>query len=366
MGGVALPCPTGAYGSVPGLTSPTCSGVCAEGYECPPGSVSPTAVPCPLGHYCTGGQGVQCPGGRYNDVPGARSVEGCVACGAGRYSSGVGVGTAAACAPCDAEGEGSDPGSTQCWPGVLSVVASNPPPLVPGFSEGDVVTVTFTQPTDKATQGPSGSGLVLAFSPAIGATVASWTQDGRQLLVRVVDVGGVDPAGVDVAAGLLRVSVGGVRGVGGPQASPRSPPASLVVTGTWGSPGPPSLLLATARDTGDNVGLGSGDTLVLTFDPAVRQVGVGTPGAVDALVALTPPLPGGAGGVVGEWESGTSLVLRFVLEGPVWGALATRSPWGVGSLGVRIRGEGVCWLCVRPGPCVVCACTGRPLAHSRV
>ena len=39
-------CPAGVYGNASGLTSRACSGNCAPGYYCPPGSSSPTAVPC--------------------------------------------------------------------------------------------------------------------------------------------------------------------------------------------------------------------------------------------------------------------------------------------------------------------------------
>jgi phosphoglycerate kinase len=45
--------------------------------------------------------------------------------------------------------ESSDPGSAECWPGVLYVNASNPPPLEVGLSVGDVVTVAFSKDTNK-------------------------------------------------------------------------------------------------------------------------------------------------------------------------------------------------------------------------
>jgi hypothetical protein len=57
------------------------------------------------------------------------------------------------CRPCVDE-EGSAAGAVECWPRVVSAVASNPPPLTPGLSDGDIVTFTFS----KATNQPSGTG----------------------------------------------------------------------------------------------------------------------------------------------------------------------------------------------------------------
>ncbi len=55
-GGVAALCPAGVYGATPELQSPACSGLCAAGYYCPPGSTTATEVPC-------GGEDVYCPEG---------------------------------------------------------------------------------------------------------------------------------------------------------------------------------------------------------------------------------------------------------------------------------------------------------------
>jgi hypothetical protein len=66
------PCRPGSYGATPGQTSPTCSGNCTAGYVCPAGSTTPTAVMCGVGQYSTAGSGtcVNCPGGRYGDSMG--------------------------------------------------------------------------------------------------------------------------------------------------------------------------------------------------------------------------------------------------------------------------------------------------------
>lgn len=45
-GGVAQQCPAGRFGGAPGLATPACSGGCAPGHFCPPGSTSPTPHRC--------------------------------------------------------------------------------------------------------------------------------------------------------------------------------------------------------------------------------------------------------------------------------------------------------------------------------
>jgi hypothetical protein len=51
--GTCYPCPAGTYGSEEMETRPTCSGPCAAGYYCPPGSTTPTQHECGVASvYC--------------------------------------------------------------------------------------------------------------------------------------------------------------------------------------------------------------------------------------------------------------------------------------------------------------------------
>ena len=54
IGGVLTTCSGGRFGNTTGVTVDGCSGPCAAGYYCPPGSTSPTASPCFSGpqRYC--------------------------------------------------------------------------------------------------------------------------------------------------------------------------------------------------------------------------------------------------------------------------------------------------------------------------
>ena len=54
----ALP---GAYGNSAGQTSPSCSGLCTAGFYCPAGSTSAIQNICPLGDYCPVGSAAPTP-----------------------------------------------------------------------------------------------------------------------------------------------------------------------------------------------------------------------------------------------------------------------------------------------------------------
>jgi hypothetical protein len=331
--GVAVLCPVGRYGALPGLDAPACSGSCAPGYACLAGSVTATASLCPAGYFCSGGTPEPCPPGSYLDTMGATANTSCVPCGPGRYSSIAGASTASACTLC-AAGEGSEAGAADCWPGIVSVLASNPPPLLVGLSVGDVITVLFTKATDAPPFTPS----IVSFIPSIGGIVAAWRQGGRELQLVVTNTSGVNTSAVDVATGSVRMTVGGVRSAGAGALS-LLPPTTVTVGGTWGSPSAPSIVVAAATGAGQSAGLGTGDSLLLVFDQVVQQVGVDSSAAVSALLAFTPPLPLGVVTVVGAWVNQTSLSLQLTCDEAAWGQV-DRSQWAVGRLVVTILSGG--------------------------
>jgi hypothetical protein len=252
------PCPSGRYGAAPGLNDEACSGPCDPGFECPPGSLASNSSQCPQGFYCAGGPRRACPAGRFSSEVGTQSLAACVACAPGRFGRIEGAISITVCAECQPP-DGSYANSSMCWPGLVSVVASNPPPLVVGFSAGDVVVLNFSARTNMP---PAAEAVV--FTPSIGLTSASWRAGGKELHIVVLDTLGVPPPTVDVAAQRLTVTVSGIALLDG--TSPASPPMNYVVGGTWGAPAPPELVSAVAVDTGRNVGLDTGDSLLLIFD----------------------------------------------------------------------------------------------------
>jgi hypothetical protein len=319
------------------LTNASCSGPCAEGYECYAGSTTPTALPCAPGYVCGGGERRPCPGGTYNPLASSSTLSACQLCPGGTFSPVLAASTASTCVPCGALGN-SSAGATGCWPTLVSATAANPPPLAVGFSVGDVVTLAFSSPTDSPVVTPGR----VSFSPPIGVTAASWRNGGRELLFRVLSTAGVNASAVDVATGRLLVTVAGLRSSDG--ASAPSEPATMMVGGTWGAPAPPSIIGALARDDGHNVGLDTGDTLLVLFDQPTNAPSLPTCAAIGGLLAFEPALPGlasaqgaaasggGPCGLSASWVNSSALALLFTSSPGSPGGDTTWLTWNVGNL----------------------------------
>ena len=229
--------------------------MCFDGYQCLGGSTAPDAVECDAGYACVAGVRSVCPPGWYS----LAAAVTCTPCQNDTYSASAAATSADQCLPCPLYAgaliqEGSGAGSADCWPGLLSAIASNPYPVVVGFSIGDVVTFTFT----KAATGPPSPVL---FSPGVGTVAFSWRVANSQLVARMVDAGGtahpVNPASVEI--GLLAFILSGVASASSP--SSVTPSHTLLVSGTWGDPLPPNLVNAAAVNSGGDVGFGDGDSV---------------------------------------------------------------------------------------------------------
>jgi hypothetical protein len=92
VGGLPQLCPAGRFGGETGLMLASCSGPCADGSVCEPGSTESSGVgACPRGYFCTIGNITACPAGRYNDIEGAATDASCVACPSGTFNAATGV-----------------------------------------------------------------------------------------------------------------------------------------------------------------------------------------------------------------------------------------------------------------------------------
>ena len=109
---VCSSCSSGRYGNTTGMTTALCTDACAAGYMCPPGSVSPTAMPCDVGTFSTGNASAcsPCPAGYFGNATGMSSPLCSGMCNAGRYGS-PGM-TMASCAGLCLAGYACPPGST--------------------------------------------------------------------------------------------------------------------------------------------------------------------------------------------------------------------------------------------------------------
>ena len=345
VAGATTLCPDGFYGASTALVSAACTGVCSDGYTCPAGSVAPTAVQCSPGGYCSNGTRAECPVGTFNESPGGASLNNCTKCAAGSANPHVGQRFAASCEPCTPP-EDCGRGASVCWPGIVSVVASNPPPVVPMLSVGDVVTFTFSKPTNAPQLTAAGVSSFVRFSSPIGSVLAgTWSYDATAFAVTIQAAvpGGVNISGTRIGA----LSVALNASVRVTDASGASGPAVYIpasVTGDWGVARVPEFLPhggtyapSYARNTGGQAGLGVGDSLLLRFTTPCWRVPVASSADVRALLEFSPPI---GVGYSGQWvisgpfaDTSLIIVVTEALPADRWNATAT----AVGALRVSVR-----------------------------
>jgi hypothetical protein len=242
---------------------------------------------------------------------GAVGEDNCTKCSPGRYSALLNASSASACTPC-APFEKSYAGAVACWPGVVSVKASNPAPIIPMISAGDLLVIVFSRSTNAPNVGTASDLFgFLSFSSPIGSQLqASWSLDATTLTIRVGSVALDDGSLVNVQStriGSLYVRFNASAGL--KDSSKQSQTAVLpdaVVTGDWGIPTTPEFIQsdahvgAYARDTGQNAGPGVGDSLVLRFNTPCMQVDVSTKAAIDALFEFSSAF---GTDYMGAWET---------------------------------------------------------------
>ena len=171
--GVSYLCREGFYGNTTGLSSPTCSGPCANGSYCGSGSTLFTGVPCFTGRYCVSGLAYPCPAGTFTNQTGLARASQCSLCPAGTFNSDVGKDDVTWCYPCP-KYEDSLPGAVACWPGVLDVVATDTAPIFPGLSVGDTLTVYFTKTTNSVNVSSMASlSRVISISPWLASNLSA-------------------------------------------------------------------------------------------------------------------------------------------------------------------------------------------------
>ena len=132
VGGTLEPCPAGRFGEGQGLSNASCTGACAPGFWCQPGSERDdgfsvnhlAARSCPAGHVCLGDgrEYHPCPVGTYREATGGSSFDDCTRCPAGTFQPATAQVAPAACRACPND-EGSTPGASACWPSLVSAVA---------------------------------------------------------------------------------------------------------------------------------------------------------------------------------------------------------------------------------------------------
>ena len=172
------PCNAGAFGSTTSVRiAPTCTGLCAGGYFCPPVSCTANAQLCPIGTFCVPGSATStpCPVGQWSNVT-ARGPQlgeiACFECTPGRYNPARGSTSVSACLPC-AAGNFSmygSPACTRCARGTycLSGEQSAVPIDCPAGRYGDTIGLTSKDCTAPCPAGFYGSTPRLSSSSCTG------------------------------------------------------------------------------------------------------------------------------------------------------------------------------------------------------
>ena len=168
--------------------------------------------------------------------------------------------------------EGSYAGAVACYPGLLSVYIIDTPPVMPGPSQYDMIVFNFSRPTAQPGADPYSVAL---FTPPISPSTysAAWTQNGQVLELTMLDVSAETASlqtGLLYDANTLRVEVLGYNITDVTGQSGSMPDMNFTVGGSWGNYSKPSVLSATAVNSGLAAGLNVNDSLIIQFDQNVQ------------------------------------------------------------------------------------------------
>ena len=167
------PCPAGTYSDATNLPSISSCTSCPAGYTSDEASTSASLVDCPIGSYCPEGTAylneIDCPAGTYSDRPNLQSADECTPCPLGHYCSGGDSAVSGACSagyycplyteyptqyPCAAgtySSSTSISSSVQCIdcpPGYYCLAASTAPSKCPSGTYSTVYNTVSPDPTD--------------------------------------------------------------------------------------------------------------------------------------------------------------------------------------------------------------------------
>jgi hypothetical protein len=172
-------------------------------------------------------------------------------------------------------------------PQIVSATASNDG-AQSGFGNGDRVTIVFDKDTNApAVSTKSAIDQLVSFSTAVGqAYTAAWVA-ASSLVITFSDTTGAATKS-HTRVGDLNITIrGGLRSI---DLSSEISTGTVIVEGTWGDAPAPKLLSAVAADTGLKMGIGSSDTITLTFDTPTNSPSVSTKADLDKIILFSASL----------------------------------------------------------------------------
>ncbi|MEX2193597.1 MAG: LamG domain-containing protein, partial [Nitrosarchaeum sp.] len=172
---------------------------------------------------------------------------------------------------------------TPLGPSIISITASDLSPVVSGFSNGDIITVRFSEDTNRPDPTPNDGKLTKSdldslfdyiqgqnALPSLGANYEGVWEKPRTLVITILD-----STGSDLVLGGLKIKSDPLSSTPIKNSDSTSKPSnstSSVLQGTWGQGVGPYITSFVAEDPdGGDAVFGNGDVLSITFSEATNK-----------------------------------------------------------------------------------------------
>eukprot|EP00727_Mastigamoeba_balamuthi_P005371 m51a1_g14832 hypothetical protein (4244) ;mRNA; f:692485-711070 len=210
------------------------------------------------------------------------------------------IGTLYGISPVSLASTPTSPSLTGNWgtlpgPTIVSLVASDPDNLDALYSVADLITVVFSEATNR----PSATDprTLFTFSQSLGTSfVGKWT-NSTTVVINITNTNGAAPPQIGVLT--LTTQPGAIYNAA--TNSLASNCTSPAITGSWGNLPGPSIVSFVADDPDDGDAVySSGDTMTITFSEATNKPAIGYKTEIDRVFSFNQNIGTNATGV---WDS---------------------------------------------------------------
>ncbi len=193
-------------------------------------------------------------------------------------------------------------------PQIVSLFASDPKsPQVASFDDGDIITVTFSESTNRPSAATKEDidGL-FDFSQNLGADYSGTWNSPSVLVITILDSTGSTPPTVGTLTATLKDG-GNLKN--DEETSPASTDTSPALTGSFGTKAGPSIASLKADDPdGADAVYGDDDTITVRFSEATNQPPVATKNELDSLLSFSQNL---GSDYSGQWKNALTLAITI-------------------------------------------------------
>jgi len=198
---------------------------------------------------------------------------------------------------------------TKAGPQIVSIVAGDPPPTIPGFSVGDTITITFDEATNKpAVSNKAEIDLLFGFSDNLGQDYSGQWFDPRTLIITIDDATGGTASVGSTTVTVIGTGLNALKNAA--NTSLESDSTSPVLIGNFGQRAGPAIISLIAHDP-DNLDsfFSDGDTLTVIFDTRTTEPPVATKAQIDSLFTFSQTI---GDDYTGVWNNVGDLVITIV------------------------------------------------------